>query len=64
MGIVNVKKLKEIRDGYPCTWEWMQHKAAWEHVSMGTVFDAYEEYIEESIKKEALEKMNGEEHEN
>lgn len=45
MAVVNVKKLNKIRDNYPNTWKWMQHKASWEHMCMGAVLNSYEEYI-------------------
>lgn len=50
--IVNVKKLNKIRDNYPNTWEWMKHKANWEHMCMGAVLDSYEEYIDKLMKLE------------
>ena len=50
--IVNVKKLNLIRDNYPNTWKWMQHKASWEHMCMGAVLNYYETYIDELIEKE------------
>lgn len=50
--VVNVKKLNKIRDGYPNTWEWMRHKANWEHMCMGAVLDNYERYIDELISLE------------
>lgn len=50
--VVDVKKLNKIRDNYPDTWEWMKHKASWEHMTLGSVLDGYEEYIDELMKKE------------
>lgn len=49
---VNVKKLDKIRDNYPNTWKWMEHKASWEWMCMGAVLHYYEEYIDELMKKE------------
>lgn len=50
--IVNVEKLNTIRDHYPNTWEWMRHKANWEHMCMGAVLNNYEKYIDELMDKE------------
>lgn len=50
--IVNVKKLNKIRDNYPNTWEWMKHKANWEHMCMGAVLNNYERYIDELMSEE------------
>lgn len=50
--IVNVKKLNKIRDSYPNTWDWMRHKANWEHMCMGAVLNYYEEYIDGLMEKE------------
>lgn len=55
MAAVNIKKLNKIRDNYPNTWEWMRHKASWEHTCMGGVLDSYEEYIDELIREEMIE---------
>lgn len=52
MATVNVKKLHKIRDNYPNTWEWMRHKASWEHMCMGAVLNHYEEYIDELMSAE------------
>ncbi len=54
MSIVNIKKLNKIRDHYPITWEWMQHKASWEHMCMGAVLNNYEIYIDELMSKEEV----------
>lgn len=54
MSVVNVKKLNKIRDNYPNIWEWMKHKANWEHMSLGAVLNDYEEYINELMNKEEL----------
>lgn len=51
--IVNVEKLNKIRDIYPNTWAWMQHKASWECMCMGAVLDNYEKYIDELMNNEA-----------
>lgn len=53
--IVNTKKLNKIRDNYPQTWEWMRHKASWEHMCMGAVLDSYEKYIDEMMERETHE---------
>ena len=53
--IVNVKKLNTIRDHYPNTWEWMQHKARWEHMCMGAVLNNYERYIDELMSEEEVQ---------
>ena len=50
--VVNVKKLDKIRDNYPNTWDWMRHKANWEHMCMGAVLDNYERYIDELMEEE------------
>ena len=52
MAIVNIKKLNKIRDNYPQTWEWMRHKASWEHMCMGAVLNCYEKHIDELIDAE------------
>ena len=52
MAVVNVTKLNKIRDNYPCTWEWMKHKANWECMCMGAVLDNYERYIDELMELE------------
>ena len=49
---VNVKKLNKIRDEYPETFAWMQHKASWECMSLGAILNCYEEYIDELMIKE------------
>ncbi len=41
-----------IRDNYPKTWDWMRHKANWEHMCMGAVCEYYRKYIEELIEEE------------
>ena len=56
--IVNMKKLNNIRDNYPNTWEWMRHKASWEHMCMGAVLDSYEKYIDELMEREIDEGRN------
>lgn len=58
MAIVNTKKLNKIRDNYPNTWEWMRHKASWEHMCMGAVLDSYEKYIDELMEREIDEGRN------
>lgn len=50
--LVNTKKLDKIRDNYTSVWEWMKDKAKWEHMSLGTVLNCYEGYIDELIEKE------------
>ena len=55
MATVNVKKLNKIRDNYPNTYEWMEHKARWEHMCMGAVLNCYETYIDELMSKEEKE---------
>ena len=50
--VIDVKKLNRIRDNYPNTWEWMKHKASWEHMCMGAVLYSYEEYIDRLMKLE------------
>ena len=50
--IIDVKKLKKIRENYPNTWDWMRHKANWEHMCMGAVLSNYENYIDELMRKE------------
>lgn len=52
MATVNVKKLNKIRDEYPKTFEWMQHKASWEHITLGAVLNGYEDYIDELMQQE------------
>lgn len=49
---INIKKLSIIRDNYPNTWEWMQHKASWEHMCIGAVLNNYEQYIDELMNTE------------
>lgn len=56
MSVVNIIKLRNIRDHYPSTWEWMMDKASWEHISLGSVLDGYEEYIDELMSKEIATK--------
>ena len=58
MAIVNTKKLNNIRDNYPKTWEWMRHKASWEHMCMGAVLDSYEKHIDEMMECEIHEDRN------
>ena len=58
MAIVNTKKLNKIRDNYPNTWEWMRHKASWEHMCMGAVLDSYEKHIDEMMEREIDEGRN------
>ena len=55
MAKVNLKKLNEIRDNYPNTWEWMRHKASWEHMCMGAVLNHYEEHIDDLMCTEMEE---------
>lgn len=50
--VVNDKKLNKIRDNYPDTWEWMKHKASWEHMCLGAVLNSYEDYIDVMMEKE------------
>ena len=50
--IVNVKKLNEIRDNYPATWEWMKCIANSAHMCMGAVLNSNEEYIDRLIELE------------
>lgn len=57
MAIVNIKKLNKIRDNYPNTWEWMRHKASWEHITLGAVLDCYEKYIDELMENEDNNKV-------
>lgn len=59
MAIVNTKKLNKIRDEYPQTWEWMRHKASWEHMCMGAVLDSYEKYIDELMSEEDKTRKRG-----
>ena len=56
--VINDKKLNKIRDNYPDTWEWMKHKASWEHMCMGAVLDSYEKHIDEMMEREIDEGRN------
>lgn len=57
MAIVNINNMSKIRENYPNTWEWVRHKAAWEHITVGSVLNDYEEYINELMDKEEKEKI-------
>jgi hypothetical protein len=41
-----------VRDNYPKTYEWMKHKANWEHMCMGAVSEYYRKQIEAMIEEE------------
>ena len=56
MAKINIEKLDKIRDNYPKTYEWMQHKARWECMTMGAILNNYEKYIDELMSKEDMEK--------
>lgn len=58
MATVNVKKLNKIIKDYPKTFEWMQHKASWEHITLGAVLNGYEEYVNELMDKEVKGELN------
>ena len=55
--LVNVEKLNFIQNNYPETYEWMKHKARWEHMFLGKVLNDYENSIDEMIKKEIESKV-------
>ena len=55
MATVNVKKLDKIKNEYPKTYEWMRHKASWEHITLGAVLNCYENYIDELMENEVGE---------
>lgn len=40
---------------YPNTLEWVRHKARWEHITLGAVFNEYDSYIEELMRQEDAE---------
>jgi hypothetical protein len=50
-----MKKLDIIMKKYPKTFEWMQHKARWEHIVLGGILNDYEDYINELMKNEDAE---------
>ena len=52
MATVDIKKLKMIQKEYPKTFEWIEHKASWEHMCLGAVLNGYEKYIDELMDKE------------
>ena len=52
MATIDWDKINKIRNEYPKTFEWMQHKASWEHITLGAVLHGYEDYIDELMQQE------------
>ena len=42
----------KVRDNYPKTYEWMKHKARWEHIPMGVVCMEHRDFIEQLMREE------------
>lgn len=45
------KMIKNIRDNYPQTWEWMKDKAKTKQMCLSKVYHWYEEEIHSMIKQ-------------
>ena len=58
VGTIDMKKLKKIQKEYPKTFEWIEHKASWEHMCLGAVLNGYEGYIDELMDKEDKGELN------
>ena len=52
MATIDWDKFNKIRNEYPKTFEGMQHKASWEHITLGAVLNGYEDYIDELMQQE------------
>jgi hypothetical protein len=50
----NLKELNNIRNNYPETWAWMEHKANWEQMSMSAVLLNYRKHIKELKQTEYI----------
>lgn len=48
---VDMEFITLVKDNYPEAWEWMKHKANWEHIPIGAVANDYKNYIEKLINK-------------
>jgi hypothetical protein len=55
MGVISKETLDliaVIRYNYPKTWEWVRHKANWEHMCVGAIFEHYDSTIKVLMEKE------------
>lgn len=41
-----------LKEKYPKTLEWVRHKAAWERIPLGGVFNEYKDAVAELMKRE------------
>jgi hypothetical protein len=55
MGVISKETLALIaivRDNYPKTWTWAQHKAHWEHMCVGAIFEHWNITIKALMEEE------------
>lgn len=54
MGVISKETLAliaKVRDAYPDTWEWVCHKARWERMCVGAVFNNWNSTIKSFMKE-------------
>lgn len=54
--MIDIEKLNAIRNNYPDTWKWMQHKASWEGMCLSEVLHTYVTYIDYLMYKEGVDR--------
>ena len=57
MGVISKETLALmaiVRDNYPKTWEWVRHKARWEHMCVGAIFEHWDNHIKTLMEEEKL----------
>jgi hypothetical protein len=55
MGVISNETLalmKVVREDYPSTWEWVRHKANWEHMCVGAIFEHWGSHIKGLMEEE------------
>lgn len=56
MSVINKETLTLIaivRDSYPKAWEWVCHKASWEHMCVGAIFKQWSSSIKALMEEES-----------
>ena len=54
--MIDIEKLNVIRNNYPDTWKWIQHKASWEGMCLSEVLHTYVTYIDDLMHKEGVDR--------
>lgn len=52
----DLKIIKEIKNNYPKTWDWIKHKCNWEQMVAIRVLNEYRDYVNELMGEENNER--------